>query len=143
VTASTLEHASYFHTDQAKELVEEHLLRTAREYGVSIIAYVIMSTHIHFVGFFPGGGPMLSKLLLSVKGRIRKDLIGNARMWATRSDGKLIKSLKMLVEDIEYIHYNPVKAGLVENKQDYRYSSSGIWEGIRADDRISMRLDLE
>jgi len=143
VTASTLQHSSFFQTDAAKEIVEERLLRTAHELSVSLIAYVIMSTHIHFVGYFPGGGAQLSKLMLSVKGRIRKDLVGDARMWDERFDGKLIKSEKMLVEDIEYIHNNPVKAGLVERRQDYRYSSAAIWDGIRKDDRVTMRLDLE
>lgn len=143
VTAATLSHAPLLKDDGAMVIAKERLLGTAVEMGVKILAFVIMSTHIHFVGFFSGGGAQLSKYMLSLKGRIRKDTLGDARMWETRFDDKLIRTEKMLAEDINYIHHNPVKAGLVLNPENYEFSSAAVWAGIRKDERILTRFEID
>ncbi len=143
VTATTYDHNPCFQFDAAKIVAEERLLRTANEKNVKILAYVIMSTHLHFVGYFPEGGLQLSKLMLAVKGRIRKDLIGDFKLWEARFDGKLIKSEKMLAEDIEYIHNNPVKADISSIPEDYQYSSAAIWAGIKHDERVFARFGID
>jgi putative transposase len=33
------------------------------------------------------------------------------------------------MEKLNYIHLNPVRAGLSERASDYRWSSARIWEG--------------
>ena len=33
----------------------------------------------------------------------------------------------MMMQKVNYIHFNPVEAGLVEHPDDYLYSSSRIW----------------
>jgi hypothetical protein len=35
---------------------------------------------------------------------------------------------------VRYVHQNPVRVGLVENAQDYRYSSARIWNGRPLED---------
>jgi len=40
-----------------------------------------------------------------------------------RFKSKQIMNLKQLYNTISYIHYNPVKAGLVKNLEDYKFSS--------------------
>ncbi len=37
-------------------------------------------------------------------------------------------------EKVNYIHQNPVRAGLVESATDYRWSSARIWQGCQSDD---------
>lgn len=34
----------------------------------------------------------------------------------------------MFMEKVNYIHQNPVKAGLSERIEDYRWSSARIWQ---------------
>ncbi len=41
-----------------------------------------------------------------------------------RFDDQVIRNLRMLGRKLEYIHYNPVKAGLVQNAEEYTYSSA-------------------
>jgi hypothetical protein len=41
-----------------------------------------------------------------------------------RFDDKVIRDDAMLITILDYIHYNPVKEGLVMNPEDYRYSSA-------------------
>ena len=41
-----------------------------------------------------------------------------------RYDDKIVTSEKILADKLNYIHFNPVKAGLVENMIDWKYSSA-------------------
>jgi len=41
----------------------------------------------------------------------------------------MIISEKMLMQKIEYIHFNPVKAGLVREPEDWKYSSASYYAG--------------
>ena len=43
-----------------------------------------------------------------------------------------ITSTDTLVETIHYIHDNPVRKGLVETPDEWRYSSAADWEGSRS-----------
>jgi hypothetical protein len=38
------------------------------------------------------------------------------------------------MQKVHYIHQNPVRAGLVENAEDYRFSSARLWKGSPLDD---------
>lgn len=49
---------------------------------------------------------------------------GNYRLWKDRFDYLMIITEKTLKIKIDYIHNNPVKAGLVENFTDWKYSSA-------------------
>ncbi len=51
----------------------------------------------------------------------------NFRMWQPRFDDVIIYSEKQFRIKIEYIHNNPVKAGLVPAAKDYEYSSARDW----------------
>ncbi len=141
VTFTTLDHQPYLVNASNQEIAVDVLLETALIRKVRIAAYVIMSTHIHFIAFFPEGGQQLSKFISTVKGVIRKRLRGNLRMWEERFDHKVIGKESMLIQDINYIHQNPVRAGLVKNEIDYLYSSAAIWNGKRIDARCASRID--
>ena len=46
------------------------------------------------------------------------------QVWQEASHPQLIIDEEMLVQKIEYIHYNPVKRGLVDLPEHWRYSSA-------------------
>jgi putative transposase len=48
-------------------------------------------------------------------------------LWEHHSDKFLLTSESLFIQKIRYIHNNPVKDGLVENAEDYRYSSARYW----------------
>ncbi len=127
VTTSTYEHRVIFNNDSRLTIAVDCLLRIASEMKIRLVAYVVMSTHMHLFGFFEGGGAQLSGFISSIKGRIRKDIVGNKSMWEHRFDDKVITTEEMMFNAIEYIHNNPVKSGVVDEATDYRYSSARIW----------------
>jgi REP-associated tyrosine transposase len=46
------------------------------------------------------------------------------------------------MEKVNYIHQNPVKAGLVGRAEDYRWSSARIWHGCPEDEPLLVDKDL-
>jgi len=46
------------------------------------------------------------------------------KFWIKRFDDEVIRNAGMLRTKLECIHNNPVKAGLVTNPEDYKYSSA-------------------
>jgi putative transposase len=46
------------------------------------------------------------------------------------------------MQKVNYIHLNPVRAGLVERAEDYRWSSARCWLRRTAEDE-PLRMDLE
>ena len=46
------------------------------------------------------------------------------KFWMQRFDDEVIRNREMFLTKLRYIHNNPVKAGLVENPEDYKYSSA-------------------
>jgi len=63
---------------------------------------------------------------------------GNYRLWKDRFDDLIIVTEKTLKIKIDYIHNNPVKAGLVKNITDWNYSSA---RNYYLDDDSLFRVD--
>src|SRR6185436_1145088 len=49
-------------------------------------------------------------------------------LWDHHPNLKLISTENGLIEKANYIHLNPVRAGLVERAEDYRFSSVRCWQ---------------
>ena len=46
------------------------------------------------------------------------------------------------MQRVHYTHQNPVRAGLVERAEDYRFSSVRIWNGMPLEDE-PLTVDLD
>ena len=49
-------------------------------------------------------------------------------LWQTEKNVLPVFSEGMFMEKVNYVHRNPVRAGLIESACDYRWSSARIWE---------------
>jgi len=92
-----------------------------------LLGFVIMPDHLHLV-VVPRGGIKTSFIMQEIKkGGAR--LINRSRKWKGKLWMKeyydyVIRDEADLVEKINYIHYNPVNKGLVENEEEYSFSSA-------------------
>ena len=46
------------------------------------------------------------------------------KLWMKRFDDEVIRNQQMFLAKLNYIHNNPLKAGLVNKVEDYKYSSA-------------------
>ncbi len=86
-----------------------------------------MPTHIHLVLFIEG--LKLSAFMRDFKKfiaqKVIRDLKGNASsVWKPTYDRVVIYSDRILRQKLDYIHRNPVKGGLVDNPEDWEWSSA-------------------
>jgi REP element-mobilizing transposase RayT len=113
---------------EARDIVQEHCLR---EHGrrVDLFATVIMPDHVHLL-FTPlrdeHGWPFpLAEIMQSLKSatahRINKLLHRSGPVWQDESFDHVLRSDESLKEKAEYIRQNPVRRGLVEKPEDYRW----------------------
>jgi len=122
-------------------VIEEIIFRTAREKSVKLMGYVLMPTHIHLISGSVEGGKGISKFIHSIKGRIRETLQGKGKFWQNRFDDLLLTSEKQFIIKLNYIHYNPVRAGLVIAPEDWIYSSFKDWAAGISDKGLTLDFD--
>ena len=63
-------------------------------------------------------------------------------LWNHHPNLKLITTENGLMEKANYIHQNPVRAGLVECAEDYRWSSIRYWQRKPLEDE-PLRVDID
>jgi len=89
-------------------------------------AWVVLPDHCHFL-IDPGSGNlsgMMRRVKLSFSARYRKRIgMVKGRIWQFRFWDHIIRDTTDMNRHIDYIHYNPVKHGLVLDPLAYRYSS--------------------
>ena len=97
---------------------------TIREYPFNVDAIVILPDHIHTIWTLPNTDDNFSKRwmlkLLSTESRLKKR---EHNVWQRRFWEHLIRDDEDLGVHLDYIHYNPVKHGLVNSPGLWKYSS--------------------
>jgi len=143
-----------FKTDRIKTIVCSSIDEARRSGGFLIFAYVIMPDHLHLVtssalevsetkryvngisghriiAHLKEGGheSSLRKLLREGEGRGHK-----YSLWDHHPNAKLLTNESSLMQRVNYTHMNPVRLGLVERAEDYRWSSARQWRGFPLED---------
>jgi len=113
-----------------KQKVLEEIKRKKRL--VDIVAYCIMPTHLHFIliQLVDMGISIYMKNLLNSYTRYFN--VNNNRkgpLWQGRFKNVLVKNDEYLLHLTRYIHLNPTSAGLVDNPEDWKYSSYNEYLG--------------
>ena len=150
-----------FQTDKLKQIICKALDEARRSAGFLIFAYVIMPDHYHILTDCMREPSETLRYLNGISAkRILDHLKANAlksleklkmwekkrgyrySVWEHHADTFLVTSESTFMQKVDYIHQNPVKAGLVEHPDNYLYSSSRIWNHRPMDDE-PLRMDLE
>jgi len=147
ITAVTKDRLPVFRTDWMKELLCSALDEARSSAGILFFAYVIMWDHMHLL---TSRNSTTANVLRVVKGITARRVIDHLKekrqfsslaklehqernrnhkysLWQTERNVLPIFSEGMFMEKVNYIHQNPVKAGLSERAEDYRWSSARIW----------------
>ena len=93
-----------------------------------VLAYVVMPEHLHTL-LVPRDGTSISQVMQSIKGYtarlVNKIMDRRGPLWQRSFYDRMIRDERQLLEAVNYVHANPVVAGLVENPEAYLYSSAG------------------
>ena len=113
------------------------------EYNISIICYCLMPNHFHLLLRQDSDAPIyrfMHAMHTSYSIYFNKKYNKVGRMFQSRFKQKEIDKDKYFSKVTSYIHFNPVKDGLVDNLEDYQWSSYldyiGSREGTLCDKNI-------
>ena len=108
---------------------------------VAIHAYVLMDNHFHLL-VTPATAEGLPRMMQAVgRAYVRYFNLRHQRtgtLWEGRYRSNLIESERYLLACMGYIDLNPVRAGMVEQPQDYRWSSHRHCIGQASDKLVSL-----
>jgi len=112
-------------TRKMKELFYKIIIRAKKRYRFDILNFCIMGNHFHII-IRPGEHEQLSRIMqwiLSVFAiHYNKRIRENGHVWYDRFWSKPLDDIRQFVAVFGYIAKNPVKAGIVDNKDQYEFS---------------------
>ncbi|MDD4051147.1 MAG: transposase [candidate division Zixibacteria bacterium] len=140
VTTTVTGWTPVFTLPETGKVVLEQLKETLTFYGISLVGYALMPTHLHMILGLPKVEE-LSRFVQTFKSlssrRVKEleigamaeklNIQGEFRLWKPRFDDVVIFSEKQFRIKLDYIHNNPVKAGLVNRPTDWPFSSASQW----------------
>jgi putative transposase len=101
-----------------------------------VFGYVVMPEHVHLLLSEPGKDLLavgLQALKISVSKRAKE-----RPFWQARYYDFNVFTWSKRVEKLEYMHWNPVKRGLVEKPEDWWWSSCRYYQtGVQGRVKIS------
>ncbi len=151
VTFTVHQWVDVFTRNDYVEIIIESINYCQKAKGLKVHAWVIMSNHCHFI--LSSDKDPLNDIIRDFKKftakKIVEEIKNNEResrkkwlLWLFQKNGKIwfwekgyhgieIFSQKLFASKVNYIHFNPVKAGIVEKEEEYLNSSCGEFYGIR------------
>ena len=151
ITIVTKDRLPVFKTEWMKQLLCSAIDEARRSAGFLLFAYVIMIDHLHLLTNRPSTTSDLLRVLKGLSARRVIDYLKEnnftsslgklqhpewARkhkysLWQVEKNVLPVFSEGMFMQKVNYIHLNPVRAGLVEKASDYQWSSFRLWHGCQ------------
>jgi REP element-mobilizing transposase RayT len=119
------------------------LLDDFRRYNAILSAFVVMPHHIHFVGRIPENNSsdwLLDRIKSNSSRRVLRVLpariesrfdeqrgLNRRQFWKAGYRSLVLTGRPMFTQKVNYTHRNPVDAGYVESRVDYKWSSASCW----------------
>jgi REP element-mobilizing transposase RayT len=130
VTTSTINHERLFESCRVLWKLHGILANLVVKYDANLYAYVFMLTHVHLLLRLPGSVHSLSTFMRDFKSLSARQIFPDRHgIWMPRFDDVTIVTEKQFFTKLNYIHQNPVRAGLVAEACAYRFSSASAWDG--------------
>lgn len=155
-TDTVVEWVDIFTRPVYKHIIIDSLTYCQKEKGLIIYAWVLMSNHLHMI--IGSDNDNISDIIRDFKKFSSKSILNEIRenrqesrsnwmlhlfkeaikegkknaqykFWQNGNDAQLIYSNDFLIQKLNYIHNNPVKAEFVNMPEDFKYSSAIDYAG--------------
>lgn len=164
LTFQVVDWIDLFSRKNYRDIIIDSLKYCIDNKGLQLFAYVIMTNHIHLIANCPEGN--LSDVIRDFKKFTSKSFLDialtvtesrrswmldrfrahaashkrneNFQIWTHENHPIELYSGKFVRQKLNYIHNNPVKAGIVENPEDYQYSSARNYAGLDAKIEVTL-----
>ena len=145
ITSTVLDFVHAFKRAEMKDAMVDFVYAECRRSRTTLHAYVVMSHHIHLLVTLHGD-MTVSRFMQKFKERSSKELstllkgdelqafdvqrgLNRSTFWKSGFRSISANNHKIFIQKRNYIHMNPVRAGLVALPWEYRWSSSSLLVG--------------
>jgi REP-associated tyrosine transposase len=115
-----------------RTLVLEILARCRDRMGFKVFAYVVMPDHTHLM--LEPADHTLTAVMREFKSKtallLNRRRRANGPLWQTRFFDFICRRVRDFSAKVEYIHQNPVSAGLVKRPEEWPWSSAGFFRKV-------------
>jgi len=149
VTTTVVKFTPIFSNHRFCDILIANIKHYREKYKFVVLGYVIMPSHFHWILIVNPKYGTISDIMRDVKKftawqifdylietdnrKVLKLFEESAeglndqskKLWIKRFDDEVIRDQQMFWTKLNYIHNNPIKAGLVNRAEDYKYSSAG------------------
>lgn len=125
VTTATLDRRPLFASPRLAQIVVDNIDFYERRGDYELLAFVVMPDHLHML-ITPKQGPIsdnLRNLKCFVAKQVREIIGGSGAIWQVSFRDRIVRCESDIERFADYIHYNPVEAGMVDDPVDYAFSS--------------------
>jgi len=158
ITFAVVEWVDVFTRKEYRDIVLDSIRFCQQEKGLILHAWCLMSNHIHLIisaknndtsDILRDFKKFTSKQIIAAitnnahesrrdwmlnifKGQGEKNIRNtNYQFWRQDNHPKELYGLEFILQKLNYIHNNPVEAGIVERPEDYLYSSAKDYHATR------------
>ena len=131
-----IDRQSIFRDDEDRLQFLGWLREAARQFQISIHAYVLMPDHLHLLATpldQTGLGRMMQLLGRHYVPYFNRKYVRSGTLFQGRFKTSVLEPEPYLVNCMHYIESNPIRARLVASVEDFRWSSYAHHAGIQAD----------
>jgi putative transposase len=153
ITSTIIEWLPVFTRKPYFEILMDSLNYARSHKGLKLYAYGVMDNHVHLIGASDNLGKIIKEFkshtareIIRLAEQDNKDWLLNQlvfyrqkhkissrhQVWQEGNQPKEIGSEEMLRQKVEYLHHNPVRAGLAEKPEGWLYSSARNYAGLPA-----------
>lgn len=150
LTSTVVNWLPIFGSPPIVQILLDSLCFLQQQQRLTVYAYVIMETHLHLIA----SADDLSKEMANFRSYTARQIIDffkarhaqhilnqlnyyklrhktdrDYQLWQEGIHPELIQGEAMMRQKIEYIHYNPVKRGYIDDPTHWRYSSARNYAG--------------
>jgi len=147
-TATILDWKHLLGNDKYKDIIVNSLRYLVNEKRISLYGFVIMSNHIHLIWhplFVHSPADVQSSFMKFTGNNLKKSVLENDpeqleefkvnkydrnfQIWKREPLSVELRTHEVFIQKLDYIHQNPVRAGLCLHPEDYHYSSAKFYNG--------------
>jgi len=142
VTTRTVDQSFWLRSPEEKRRILSALDFYRRRGDFRLFGFVVMDNHVHTV-IQPAAGIALGDIMQNLKtwtSRANREKPAGTVLWERRYDDNVVQSFRELRGVLDYIHANPVRAGIVSAPEDYSWSSV---HNYRTDGREIIPVDVD
>jgi len=113
-------------------------------FGFKLYAFAVMDNHAHLIiqtSSLINISKIMHAIILSYSVKFRKKYGYTGYVWQGRFKSNVIEGDRYILECINYIHNNPVRAKIVDKPIDYPWSSYHFYQGSSSNIENYLQID--